>query len=86
MRVLVHGSCVVLLLLIGGCARADYQGSFDCKGKGTLSGQGGPYAGSVMFDCGPGASIRRKSHYEAIPLEPSPPTGVIIESPKEPTK
>lgn len=77
----LHAVIVVsVLMVLSGCTIAgpvgEYQGSFSCKGKGTISGTGqqsltviGGGAGqntfSLMVDCGEGLTISRdRARYE----------------------
>lgn len=49
---------LLLVLVLAGCTP-----TFDlvCKGKGSISFQGGPYAGGVIGDCGDGFEYHRAS-------------------------
>ena len=43
---------LLLVLALAGCASHSVM---TCRGKGKITGGGGPYAGVIEWDCGPGS-------------------------------
>ena len=43
---------LLLVLALGGCATHSVM---TCRGQGKITGGGGPYAGVIEWNCGPGS-------------------------------